>query len=85
MKVEYAKGVKEKIKARNISPKDVEEVVKHGEKKRRKLYAPAENLYLSKKEIKEATVYVEYSPGAKEDVYVVRTAYSHKAKLKEGG
>ena len=84
VKVEYAKEVKEKIEGRNISPKEVEEVIKHGESTKLKLYAPAENRYLSKKIIKEATVYVEYTPRA-EDVYVARTAYSHKSKLKEGG
>ena len=80
IKLQISGQVRELLESRGIRDEDVRKVVENAEEKEEKLYR--EDRYLAKLEVEEATFYVEYSVLG-EQIYLVHTAYSHRAKVQE--
>lgn len=67
---------------RHIVDSDIEQVISHAESTGEKLYQPDGNSFLAKKQLANATFYVEYSIG--EDGYRLHSAYFHRSEFMEG-
>lgn len=81
IKLQVTDEVKQLLEERHIAEDEVKQVINNAEAEGKKLYQPEANRYLAKLRIGEATFYAEYA--IEEDRYLVKTAYVHKAEVKE--
>jgi len=82
LKLEKSIEVAEVLDCRHILDDEMKMVIHDAESTGEKLYQPEGDRFLAKKRIGEVTYYVEYSIGGK-NTYIVHTAYSHRAEVKE--
>lgn len=81
IELQLDEGVKQTLQKRHILEDEVKQVIQRAEAEDDKLYIPGENRFLAKLKIGSATFYAEYS--IEDGKYVVRSAYAHKAEIKE--
>ena len=67
------------LEHRFISDDVIKQVISDAEATGEKFFQPDSNRYLAKKQIGNATCYVEYSVA--DGNYIVHTAYSHSAQI----
>lgn len=74
--------VKKKMQELHILEEEVKKVIDAGEIGGKKCHN-MNNTFLSKLQIEECTYYIQYTPVSK-DVFMIHTAYFHRAQIKSG-
>ena len=83
IELEYTDHARKAMELMQISDEQVKMVIHHGETTGEKLYRKnEEERFLAKKRIGDRTIYVEYLPTGKGNMFKIYTVYAHKAKIK---